>query len=149
VAGLNLFCAFSPSEKRFAFLRRPQITLEAFSMIGEALRRDTYHTGKTRQENFIRKIWINTIRLRNLDHQETAANLLPKNQIAPALAQRFQRVLIFPWKSHHRPSPIGRPPGSSLNAGRAMSAPKRVTREPLKERAELSRKFLYGISTEE
>ena len=30
-----------------------------------------------------------------------------------------------------------------------MSAPTRVTREPLKERAELSRKFLYGISTEE
>src|SRR5439155_26832696 len=49
-------------------------------MIGEALRRDTYHTGKTRQENFIRKIWINTICLRNLDHQETAANLLPKNR---------------------------------------------------------------------
>jgi hypothetical protein len=51
-------------------------------MIGEALRCETYHTGKTRQENFIRKIWINTIRLRNLDHQETAANLLPKNQVS-------------------------------------------------------------------
>jgi hypothetical protein len=36
-----------------------------------------------------------------------------------------------------------------LNAGRAMSAPKRVTHEPLKERAVLSRKFLYEISTEE
>jgi hypothetical protein len=51
-------------------------------MIGEALRWETYHTEKTRQENFIRKIWINTIRLRNLDHQETAANLLPKNQVS-------------------------------------------------------------------
>ena len=153
MAGLNLFCAFSPSEKRFAFLRRPQITLEAFSMIGEALRCETYHTGKTRQENFIRKIWINTIRLRNLESGNSRKSFTKKpglvGLIAPALAQRFQRVLIFPWKSHHRPSPIGRPPGSSLNAGRAMSAPKRVTREPLKERAELSRKFLYGISTEE
>jgi len=60
-AGLKLFCAFSPSEKRFAFLRRPQITLEAFSMMGEALRRETYHTEKTRQENFILKICVNTI----------------------------------------------------------------------------------------
>jgi hypothetical protein len=51
-AGLKLFCAFSPSEKRFAFLRRPQITLEAFSMMGEAFTsRDISH-GKNPSRKF-------------------------------------------------------------------------------------------------
>src|SRR3989442_1647008 len=35
-AGPKPFLSFSPSKKRFAFLRRPQITPEAFSMMGEA-----------------------------------------------------------------------------------------------------------------
>jgi hypothetical protein len=47
----------SPSEERFAFLRLPQITLEAFSMMGAAfLRWDKYHTEKVCQEAFILKI---------------------------------------------------------------------------------------------
>src|SRR6266496_648567 len=101
-AGLKLFCAFSPSEKRFAFLRRPQITLEAFSMMGEAFTsRDISH-----EKNPSRKFYSQNLRqydfcLRNLDHQETAANIFPKNQISSdasqlLLAQRVHRVLIFP-----------------------------------------------------
>jgi hypothetical protein len=35
-AGPKLFLSFSPSRERFAFPRRPQITPEAFSMMGEA-----------------------------------------------------------------------------------------------------------------
>src|SRR5437867_4675483 len=81
-------------------------------MIGEALRCETYHTGKTRQENFIRKIWINTIRLRNLESGNSRKSFTKKPDlvglIAPALAQRFQRVLIF---SLEEPI-IGRSPGN-------------------------------------
>src|SRR5207249_513762 len=65
-AGLKLFCAFSPSEKRFAFLRRPQITLEAFSMMGEAFTmRDISH-GKNPSRKFYSQ---------NLDQYDSFAKL--------------------------------------------------------------------------
>jgi hypothetical protein len=99
-AGLKLFCAFSPSEKRFVFLRRPQITLEAFSMMGEAFTMRGISHGENPSRNlfskfgsirFVCKTWI--IRKQ--------PRIFPKNQVSSdasrlPLAQRFQRVLIFP-----------------------------------------------------
>jgi hypothetical protein len=81
--------------------------------------RDISH-GKNPSRNFILKIWLNTICWRNLDHQETAANLLPKNQVSSdasqlPLAQRFHRVLIFPLEE-----PLAAVPPGNRNRRRSF-----------------------------
>ena len=69
-------------------------------MMGEALRRETYHTEKTRQENFILKIWVNTIfacetwiirKQPRILNQKTQSH---QTHHSCRLAQRFQPVLI-------------------------------------------------------
>ncbi len=109
-AGLKLFCAFSPSEKRFAFLRRPQITLEAFSMMGEAFTsRDISH-GKNPSRKFYSQ---------NLAQYDLSARLgSAGNSREPFPKTRSHQThhscrslsdctesSFSPWKSHYRPSP--------------------------------------------
>jgi len=72
--------------------------------------RDISH-GKTPSRKFYSHIWVNTICLRNLDHQETAANLLPKK---PRLIRRITAAArsaisasphFFLGRAHYRPFP--------------------------------------------
>src|SRR5207249_8647635 len=99
-AGLKLFCAFSPSEKRFAFLRRPQITLEAFSMMGEAFTsRDISHGKNPSRKFYSQNLGQYDFCLRNLVIRKQPRILYQKTQSHQThhscrLAQRFQPVLI-------------------------------------------------------
>ena len=51
-AGPKLFLSFSPSKERFAFPRRPQITREPFSMMGEAC----YYAKTIKPKNSVKQI---------------------------------------------------------------------------------------------
>ena len=109
-AGRKLFLSFSPSEKRFAFLRRPQITLEAFSMMGEAITmRDISH-GK----NPSRKYYSQNLGQYDLfaklgssgNSRESLSKIRPRQTHHSCRSRSdFTESSFSPWTSHYRPSP--------------------------------------------
>jgi len=112
-AGRKLFLSFSPSEKRFAFLRRPQITLEAFSMMGEAITMRNISHGKNRsRKNYSQ----------NLGQYDLFARLGSSGNSRESFAKKpgvISRITAAA-RSAISPSPhfplgraiIGRPPGN-------------------------------------
>jgi hypothetical protein len=67
-AGLKLFCAFSPSEKRLRFYVGLRSHQKPSQMMGEAFTMRGISHGENPSRKLFLKIWVNTIRLQNLDH---------------------------------------------------------------------------------
>ena len=85
-AGPKLFLSFSPSEERFTFLRRPQITPEAFSMMGEAFTIRGISHGKSASRQSILKIRFGTLGCRTWAHRKTAVMLFSTDRSGPSQA---------------------------------------------------------------